>query len=106
MLTQPNGRESSILVPVQVGGPIFHILGAIPKREPNKLRVYRHLGHVSFPSCYCVGSRLTCLSDFGDEFPSAEVIGTDISPIQPSWVPPNVKLYVLQGMPPFQTLPR
>lgn len=32
-------------------------------------------------------------SDFADEHPNAEqVIGTDISPIQPSWVPPNVKL--------------
>lgn len=33
-------------------------------------------------------------SDFGDSYPSCEVIGTDISPIQSSWVPPNVKLYV------------
>jgi len=31
-------------------------------------------------------------SDFGDENPGVEVIGTDISPIQPTWVPPNVKL--------------
>ncbi|CAF3582736.1 unnamed protein product [Fusarium graminearum] len=29
--------------------------------------------------------------DFADEYPEAEVIGTDLSPIQPSWVPPNVK---------------
>ncbi|KAK3399765.1 S-adenosyl-L-methionine-dependent methyltransferase [Sordaria brevicollis] len=29
--------------------------------------------------------------DFADEFPNAEVIGTDITPIQPSWVPPNLK---------------
>ncbi|KAF5620070.1 methyltransferase [Fusarium sp. NRRL 52700] len=29
--------------------------------------------------------------DFADEHPNAEVIGTDLSPIQPSWVPPNVK---------------
>ncbi|KAF4451710.1 hypothetical protein F53441_5389 [Fusarium austroafricanum] len=29
--------------------------------------------------------------DFADEHAEAEVIGTDISPIQPSWVPPNVK---------------
>ncbi|KAK3399751.1 S-adenosyl-L-methionine-dependent methyltransferase [Sordaria brevicollis] len=29
--------------------------------------------------------------DFADEFPNAEVIGTDVSPIQPTWVPPNVK---------------
>ncbi|PKS08413.1 hypothetical protein jhhlp_005124 [Lomentospora prolificans] len=29
--------------------------------------------------------------DFADNFPSCEVIGTDISPIQPTWVPPNVK---------------
>lgn len=37
------------------------------------------------------GLRLQDVSDFADEFPSAEVIGTDLSPIQPSWVPPNVK---------------
>ncbi|VZH94199.1 unnamed protein product [Fusarium fujikuroi] len=30
-------------------------------------------------------------SDFADEHPNIEVIGTDLSPIQPSWVPPNVK---------------
>ncbi|AEO66840.1 uncharacterized protein THITE_2115309 [Thermothielavioides terrestris NRRL 8126] len=29
--------------------------------------------------------------DFGEAFPNAEVIGTDVSPLQPSWVPPNVK---------------
>ncbi|KAL1866293.1 hypothetical protein VTK73DRAFT_4823 [Phialemonium thermophilum] len=29
--------------------------------------------------------------DFADQFPNAEVIGTDLSPIQPNWVPPNVK---------------
>ncbi|KAK1777732.1 S-adenosyl-L-methionine-dependent methyltransferase [Copromyces sp. CBS 386.78] len=29
--------------------------------------------------------------DFADEFPNAEIIGTDVSPIQPSWIPPNVK---------------
>jgi len=28
--------------------------------------------------------------DFADEFPGATVIGTDISPIQPTWVQPNV----------------
>ncbi|KAL0930715.1 methyltransferase domain-containing protein [Colletotrichum truncatum] len=27
--------------------------------------------------------------DVADEFPTIEVIGTDISPVQPSWVPPN-----------------
>ncbi|KAH6695693.1 S-adenosyl-L-methionine-dependent methyltransferase [Plectosphaerella plurivora] len=32
--------------------------------------------------------------DFADEFPSAEVIGTDISPIQPQWVPPNLKFEI------------
>ncbi|KAJ0158928.1 hypothetical protein CTA2_10624 [Colletotrichum tanaceti] len=29
--------------------------------------------------------------DVADENPECEVIGTDISPIQPSWVPPNLK---------------
>ncbi|RPA90327.1 S-adenosyl-L-methionine-dependent methyltransferase [Choiromyces venosus 120613-1] len=32
--------------------------------------------------------------DVADEFPSAVVIGTDLSPIQPSWVPPNCKFEV------------
>ncbi|RDW78507.1 methyltransferase-1 [Coleophoma crateriformis] len=32
--------------------------------------------------------------DFSDELPSAQVIGTAISPIQPSWVPPNTKFYI------------
>ncbi|KAM5364364.1 hypothetical protein ACJZ2D_011561 [Fusarium nematophilum] len=32
--------------------------------------------------------------DFADEYPNAEVIGTDLSPIQPTWVPPNVKFEI------------
>ncbi|KAJ9302775.1 hypothetical protein DTO271G3_149 [Paecilomyces variotii] len=32
--------------------------------------------------------------DVADEFPSSQVIGTDLSPIQPGWVPPNVQFYV------------
>lgn len=32
--------------------------------------------------------------DFADEHPQAEVHGVDISPIQPSWVPPNCKFEV------------
>lgn len=33
-------------------------------------------------------------SDFADEYPGAEVIGTDISPVQPTWVPPNLKFEI------------
>ncbi|KAJ5279155.1 hypothetical protein N7478_004527 [Penicillium angulare] len=32
--------------------------------------------------------------EIGEEFPSAEIIGTDLSPIQPSWVPPNCRFYI------------
>ncbi|KAJ5555405.1 hypothetical protein N7535_007840 [Penicillium sp. DV-2018c] len=32
--------------------------------------------------------------DFADSYPSAEVTGTDLSPIQPSWVPPNLRFVV------------
>ena len=32
--------------------------------------------------------------DFADEFPSARVTGTDLSPIQPDFVPPNLRFYV------------
>lgn len=30
----------------------------------------------------------------GDRYPGAEVLGIDLSPIQPSWVPPNVKFVI------------
>ncbi|OAA43969.1 methyltransferase domain-containing protein [Beauveria brongniartii RCEF 3172] len=32
--------------------------------------------------------------EFGDRYPSAEITGLDLSPIQPTWVPPNVKFLV------------
>jgi len=30
----------------------------------------------------------------GDKYPTAEIFGNDLSPIQPGWVPPNVKFFV------------
>ncbi|GME65228.1 methyltransferase domain-containing protein [Neofusicoccum parvum] len=32
--------------------------------------------------------------EMADRFPNAEVLGNDLSPVQPSWVPPNVKFEV------------
>jgi SAM-dependent methyltransferase len=32
--------------------------------------------------------------EMGDEFPHSSVIGTDLSPIQPELVPPNVRFYI------------
>ncbi|KAF7594821.1 hypothetical protein BBP40_008151 [Aspergillus hancockii] len=32
--------------------------------------------------------------DIADKFPSAEILGIDLSPIQPDWVPPNCKFLV------------
>ncbi|KAK5163527.1 hypothetical protein LTR04_002472 [Oleoguttula sp. CCFEE 6159] len=32
--------------------------------------------------------------EMGDTYPSAEITGVDLSPIQPQWVPPNVKFIV------------
>ena len=32
--------------------------------------------------------------DFADQFPSAEVIGIDLSPIQPDMVPPNLRFQI------------
>ncbi|KAG6166598.1 hypothetical protein E4U51_003434 [Claviceps purpurea] len=33
-------------------------------------------------------------SEFGDRFPNASVTGSDLSPCQPQWVPPNVRFEV------------
>ncbi|KAK3948125.1 S-adenosyl-L-methionine-dependent methyltransferase [Pseudoneurospora amorphoporcata] len=32
--------------------------------------------------------------DFADRYPNCNVVGTDISPIQPSWVPPNLRFEI------------
>lgn len=32
--------------------------------------------------------------DMADQYPIAEVVGTDLSPIQPSWVPTNCRFEV------------
>lgn len=32
--------------------------------------------------------------EMGDKFPEAEILGNDLSPVQPAWVPPNVKFEV------------
>ncbi|KEF53334.1 uncharacterized protein A1O9_10782 [Exophiala aquamarina CBS 119918] len=39
------------------------------------------------------GTGLWCMQ-FADEFPESLVLGTDLSPIQPNWVPPNCRFYV------------
>ncbi len=41
----------------------------------------------------------------GDEYPEAEVIGVDLSPIQPSWVPTNVRFIVDDAEQPWVTEP-
>ena len=35
--------------------------------------------------------------EMGDEFPLTSVIGTDLSPVQPEIVPPNVRFYIDDG---------
>jgi len=32
--------------------------------------------------------------EMGDRYPEADIIGTDLSPIQPGFVPPNVRFFV------------
>lgn len=43
---------------------------------------------------FALAHPLTRCRDFADEYPSAEVIGSDLSPIQPTFVPPNLKFEV------------
>ena len=40
-------------------------------------------------------------SDFADEHPGCEVTGTDISPIQPAWTPPNVRFEIEDATKPW-----
>lgn len=45
---------------------------------------------------------LTRSSDFADLHPEATVIGTDLSPIQPNWVPPNLSFEMNDCCKPWQ----
>ncbi|KAK7419067.1 hypothetical protein QQX98_003569 [Neonectria punicea] len=56
----------------------------------------RNLGYVCFETILKVRKQDNndSYSDFADEFPATEVIGTDVSPIQPSWVPANLKFEI------------
>ena len=62
------------------------MLGGRLHRAPLPAEVHRVLD-------YGTGTGIWAL-DFADEHPEAEVIGSDLSPIQPDWVPPNCKFYV------------
>ncbi|KAK4495484.1 hypothetical protein PRZ48_013816 [Zasmidium cellare] len=39
------------------------------------------------------GTGIWCI-DMADTYPNCEVIGTDLSPVQPAWVPPNCKFEI------------
>ncbi|KAG6163867.1 hypothetical protein E4U51_005428 [Claviceps purpurea] len=52
--------------------------------EPNRIHHVLDVG---------TGSGIWAI-EFADRFPNASVIGTDISPCQPQWVPPNVRFEI------------
>ena len=49
---------------------------------------------IAFHTDRGIGRLADSLFSVGDQYPSATVNGVDLSPIQPSWVPPNVKFTV------------
>ncbi|KAI5841727.1 S-adenosyl-L-methionine-dependent methyltransferase [Tricharina praecox] len=78
------------------------------EREQDRLDLYHHLQLLSLKGSLYVapigekpqhildcgtGTGIWAL-DMGELFPSAEVVGVDLSPIQPDWVVPNVRFEV------------
>lgn len=51
------------------------------------------MGNVIIPRLLSVNANpmLMRYSDFADQYPGAEVVGVDVSPTQPQWIPPNLK---------------
>lgn len=53
----------------------------------------RYLGYVrDSAQSYKVFLITDFASDFADDNPNVRVVGTDLSPIQPGWIPPNLQL--------------
>ncbi|KAF5705919.1 hypothetical protein FMUND_11895 [Fusarium mundagurra] len=73
---------------IQVGGPSGH---RDTYGDTDKLKRALDVGTGTGISLMGRSSDTDWYSDFADEHPNVEVIGTDLSSIQPSWVPPNVK---------------
>ena len=48
----------------------------------------------TFKTLPCSTLTLIICSEFGEQYPSCEVTGIDLSPMQPSFVPPNVKFEI------------
>ncbi|KAF5622151.1 mrna 3 end-processing yth1 [Fusarium tjaetaba] len=76
----PSGIESS---PEALTNESEFLTSALELESGQCTHLSNSLGGYSSDTNWC--------SDFADEHPNVEVIGTDLSPIQPSWVPPNVK---------------
>ncbi|KAF5563033.1 methyltransferase [Fusarium napiforme] len=69
------------------------LLGAHIASCPESARCrnwFRNLGNASFPPHASLHLTDIFFRDFADAYPSAQVIGSDLSPTQPEWVPPNV----------------
>ncbi|PVH70692.1 S-adenosyl-L-methionine-dependent methyltransferase, partial [Cadophora sp. DSE1049] len=76
------------------------------EREQDRVDLSNHLWNLILPGLFLspirnpqsildlgTGTGIWAI-DVADEYPSAKVLGTDLSPIQPIWIPPNLKFTV------------
>ncbi|KAK5941724.1 hypothetical protein PMZ80_005675 [Knufia obscura] len=96
-----------------INGRRYHSFGDEPYWQPNDENAQNHndLAHELYTRTFGGALYLAPLKeplrvldvgtgtgvwaiDFADKFPQCEVLGIDISPIQPTWIPPNCKFEV------------
>ncbi|KAL4866206.1 S-adenosyl-L-methionine-dependent methyltransferase [Aspergillus spectabilis] len=84
--------RSSLLLSVRENGRGYHKYAAgqyfIPEDEQEQERL-----DMQHEICLISMNRIWAI-DFADQHASANVIGMDLSPIQPSWIPPNLKFEI------------
>lgn len=89
----PPANECSLLQPLKARKYLVKVMGIL-QSDPVASQAAALPLHLRFGITSTKMAVGIMPMDFADEYSSAQVLGIDLSPIQPQWVPPNCKFLV------------